>query len=382
MTQDADSKRLLYQARLLVEESRYDAALTMLETISPAERQQRDVAYLLGWCYVQCKQWEDACNVLKPLLGGKEAQFSIENPQERERQALTLLFLGLGAVNLAMYEDASLHLRHCLKVLHDRRVHLPRVRIHARYALAMTYLMRGLHSQAIQHYEEALRLCKHYNDDEAVPDIHHGLCDVYRYLGDLTNSYVSGQDALRLYEARQDWQMIARMHHMLGRVRMLLRDYQDAEEHYTQSLSIAIRDGGTTMIMVNYAALAEVHMAQACTEQARYYCQLALQAMGQSCDVHMCGRVYYVIGKVSHQAALQARGVERQQLLDRAISWYNKANTCLKTTQAYGDCVELYNVWAQALEELGRVEEAIQCYRAGFNVLHESKSMTHSLELS
>ena len=73
LTQDADSKRLLYQARLLVEESRYDAALRVLETICPAERQQRDVAYLLGWCYVQRKQWEDACNVLQSLLGGNEA---------------------------------------------------------------------------------------------------------------------------------------------------------------------------------------------------------------------------------------------------------------------------------------------------------------------
>jgi tetratricopeptide (TPR) repeat protein len=373
---------LLYQARLLVEEGRYDAALIVLETMGSAQRQQRDVAYLLGWCYVQRKQWEDACNVLRPLLGSKEAQLTIDNPQAREWHALALLFLGLSAAKLAIYEDASLHLAHCLKVLHDRRVHLPQARIHARYALAVTCLIRGLYSQAIQHYEEALRLCRHYNDDEVVPDIHSGLCDVYRHLGDLNRAYMAGQEALQLYKARQDLPMIARMHHMLGCVFMLLRDYQEAEEHYTQALAIAIRADGTTMTIVNYAALAEVYMEQACLEQARHYCQLALQVMEQTCNIHMFGHVYYIIGKVNHQSALRTSGVEHQKLLDCAIAWYNKANTCLETTQTYGDCAELYTVWAQALEELGRVEEAIECYRAGFNVLHESKMVMHALELS
>ncbi|BCL82950.1 tetratricopeptide repeat protein [Ktedonobacteria bacterium brp13] len=394
MAQNTDSEMLLYRARLLVEEGRYDAAVAVLETVHPAGRQRLEVAYLLGWCYVQRKQWVEACVILEPILGGREPGFYVlgfqgkelerqdfqsYHLQERELQALTLLLLGLGAINMAMYEDASFHLTHCLKVLHDRRVHLPRVRIYARFSLAMTCLMRGLYTQSIQHYEEALRLCSHYADEEAVPDIHHGLCDVYRSRGDLVKSYAAGKDALRLYEERGDQQMIARMHSMLGRVCLLLQQYQAAADHYMLSQAIALAGGGTTLVMVNYAALAEVYLAEQRPADARHYGQLALTAMKQSSDLHMSGRVYLIIGKIAHEEARHASGDERQSLLNTAVSWYTQANACLETTQAYSDMAELYDGWGQALEDLGRVAEAIQCWRAGFAMLHESRSVSQPL---
>jgi hypothetical protein len=84
----------------------------------------------------------------------------------------------------------------------------------------------------------------------------------------------------------------------------------------------------------------------------------------------MQGRVYQVIGKVTYQDACGASGEHRKELLEEAASWYEKAHACLKRTQAYGDMTELYGGWAQILEELGRVSEAINCWRAGYAVLH------------
>jgi tetratricopeptide (TPR) repeat protein len=371
--QNEDIKTLLYQSRLLVEEGRYNAAQTILETIHPeVEKQRQDVAYLLGWCHVQRKQWVEALRTLVPLLKEKNKHFEIEIAQEREQHTFALLLLGLAAVNLASYEDASHHFTRCLKVLHDRRVHLPVVRIYARYYLARTCQMRGLYSAAIQHYDEALRLCHHYHDEQVQPDIYRGLCDVYRYSRNLTKAYLAGKEALDLYKAMPDRQMEACMHNRLGRVCFLLSDYQSASEHYAESFAIATSVNDPTMLMMSSAALAEVRMTEERLEEARHYCKLALSAMEHTNDIHRQGRVYHVIGKVTHEGSRLSSGYSKQVLLEEAATWYEKANMYLRKTQAYRGMDELYGGWAQVLEELGRVSEAIDCWRAGYAVLHHT----------
>lgn len=374
MTQNADIKMLLCRARLLVEEGRYEAALVVLKDMHPdTEKQRHDAAYLLGWCYVQCKQWGDALATLSPLLVGMDERFDVETPQERERHSMALLRLGLAAVNLSTYDDASHHFARCLKVLHDRRVHLPVVRIHAHYYLAMTCLMRGLYVPALTHYEESIRLCHHYEDTTALPDIYYGLCDLYRYTHELTKAYVAGQEALRLYALRNDEQMQARMHNLLGKVSFQIGNYREASDHYTESLAIATSYNGPTMVMLNCAALAEVRLAEQRLQEAKRYCHLALASMDHTDDAHMQGRVYTVIANVTHEESRQYEGAECKKLLEETVSWYEKAKERLALTQAYVDVAEVYGGWALTLEELGRVTEAIECWRIGYAVLHHSK---------
>ena len=69
MIQNIDTQTLLYRARLFLEEGQNDAALSVLTGIHTEDKtQQCDIAYLLGWSYVQLKQWDDAIQTLSPLL--------------------------------------------------------------------------------------------------------------------------------------------------------------------------------------------------------------------------------------------------------------------------------------------------------------------------
>ncbi len=363
---------MLYRSRLLLEEGRHDAALLVLETIrTENEKQQRDVAYLLGWCYIQHKQWEDAIRVLSPLLEHVEEEQ--ETSLERERLALYLLRLGEAAVNLAHYEDASMHFTLCLKVLHDRRIHLPVVRIKARYSLAMTCIMRGLYIAAIQHYEEALRLCKHYNEESELANIYHGLCDSYRHVGDFVKALIAGEEALHLYEKKMDRPLEARMHNMLGRIHFLLGNFREASDHYTESLAMATSFNGPTMAMLNCAALADLRLAEGRLEEAKRYCQLALDTMERTTDTHMRGLTYHAVGRVTYEEARRSEeSTQRRRLMEEAVEWLEKANAQLTLTQAYADMAEVYGRLAQVLEDLGRVEEAICCWRSGYEVLSHS----------
>ncbi|MBV8821523.1 MAG: tetratricopeptide repeat protein, partial [Ktedonobacteraceae bacterium] len=108
--QDIDVQMQLYRARLLLEEGSNEASLLLLETIrTDNERQRGEVAYLLGWCYIQRKQWKEALLILSPLLHQYQSEVPQEVMRDQERLAYYLLHLGIAAVNLEHYEDASLH---------------------------------------------------------------------------------------------------------------------------------------------------------------------------------------------------------------------------------------------------------------------------------
>ena len=374
MIQNTDTLMLLYRARLLLEEGQNEAALEVLQAIRVEdEKQQQDVAYLLAWCYIQQKQWDEAIQVLKPLLGQSGEQGGQETLLERERIATYLLRLGLAAFALAHFEDASLHFTGCLKVLHDRRVHLPAVRIKARCSLAMTCTIRGLYIVAIQHYEEALRQCRHYNNEEEVPHIYHGLADAYLHIEDYAKAYHAAQEALNLSEKRADWQMIACMHTILGRICFLSGNYRQASDHYTESLAIVTKYDSYQMVMLNCAALADLRLTEGQLDEAKSYSHSALDVLARTEDPYGQGKTYNVVGKVALEEARRSEGPQRQTLLEEAVGWFEKAQEQLARTREYPDMAEVYGSRAQALEELGRVEEAIECWRFGYEVLSKKK---------
>ena len=371
MTSQTNSHMLLYRARLLLEEGRADDALNSLESVQGEdEKQRQEIGYLLGWCYIQKKQWKEALQVLSPLVQfGPEGQ--IETLLERERLVLYLLRLGEAAANLGHYEDASLHFTACLKVLHDRRVHMPSVRIKARYSLGMTCIRRGLFAAAIRNYDEALRLCRHYNNDEELADIYHGLCSACGYFGDFSRAMEAGQEALRLYREKSNREMEARVQNQMGIISFRLSDYQDAADHFTESLAIATSFNGPTLAMLNCVALANVRVAEGRLEEARRYCQFALETMERSQNAEMGGSVYHAVGNVAYQEAQQVEGDERRALLEEAVSWYKKASERLNPTQAYAERAEVFGRWASALEELGNDQEAFELWRSGYSVLSQ-----------
>lgn len=374
MIQNADGQMLLYRTRLLLEEGQNDAALEAIQAIRVEdEKQQQDVAYLLAWCYVQRKQWNEGLQALRPLVKQWDEQNALETLLERERIAFCLLYLGLAAVALAHFEDASLHFTYCLKVLHDRRVHLPAVRIKARCSLAMTCSMRGLYAPAIQHYEEALRQCRHYNHEEEIPHVYLALADAFLRAGDYARASHAAQEALQLFEKQADQPMTARVYNLLGRICFSSKDYQQAAEHYTQSLTIATRDNNFQMIALNRATLADLSLTQGQIEEAKSYSHAAVDGLANVEDPYCQGGTYNVIGKVALEEARRSEGTRRKELLEEAAAWFDQARVQLAIAHAYPDIAEVYGYRAQALEELGRVEEAIECWRSGYEVLSKKQ---------
>ncbi len=372
MDQNPDNEILLLRVRLILQEGQHDRALTVLEGIQPEnEAEQQEKAYLLGWGHTLAKRWDDALSLLTPLPNFTEGEGDQENRIDRERRALCNLHLGYAAVQLARFEDASRHYAKCLKALQDKKIHLPLTQIKARYGLAMTCVMRGLYPAAIQHYELAIDLCDHIDDDVEIGNIYCGLCEAYRRAGNFIKAQLAGEKALTLFEGSGDIYRQGLMHNYLGRISLQLGDYRAASDHYTEALALAISDRSDRMMMVNCAALADLRLVEERLEEARRYCLRAQEITNRllAKDGQLIGLTYLISGKVSQAEAERTEGEQRQRLLEEAVKWFNKASDQLNATQSYTDVAELYGRWAQALEELGQYQEAIACWKNGYQAL-------------
>jgi len=369
----------LNHVRLLLEEGRGEAARAVIDTIhTDTDAQQRDVSYLLGWYYIVSRQWNDALQTLSPLLTPftlEDSPETLETLLERERLAVYLLRLGQTAANLAHYQDASQHFTQCLKLLHERRIHLPTVRIDARYSLAMTYVMRGSYIVAIQHYDDALRLCRHYELNDALPHIYYGLSEAYRCLGNFTKAYEAAHEALHIYQERGDELLQSRVYTLLGRISLLLGDYDATLNYYTKSYTLALSNNRLRMVTISCIALAEVYAEQGDIHTAKEYAQRALEVTTQVDDAYICGMVYTAIGRITFVEARSTQSAERQSLFDEGISWLQKSVTHLQSAQASKDLAQTYTSLATVLEEVARPQEALAYWKLAYAEKEKAKNI-------
>lgn len=364
----------LFRARLFLEEGRSQDALAILEKVQPQEEDTHYVAYLRGWYFIQNRRWEAARDVLAPMLLDVQREDPEQEPlPDRERLIMYLLRLGQVAVRLAHYDDARVHFALCLKLLHDRRIYLPLIRIRAHASLAMTYAMKGLCSIALQHYDEALRLSEHYEIEQELANIYYGLCDARRGLGDFIGAYDAGKEALRIYLDERNELLQIRMYNLLGSIAAQMADVEAAEDYYTQSLHLAEERQRPVMIMVNYAGFAELRLQQERFEEVTSYANKALVLARQVDDKNMAGGVYISIAKVMLVMAEKADEAQREATYARAIELFREAEECLKDTQSYVDLAELYGRWAGVHELLGNAREAFHYWNAAFLMMKKTK---------
>ena len=367
-----DSERSIYRARLWIEEGQYDLALTTLQHIQTDDpEQERQMAYLSAWCHTRLEHWAEAQCLISQLYtpGNIEESWNDAKHNERERRAFYLLCLGNAAINLNRFEEASQHYTQCLKLLSERRVNLPQVRIKARYSLGMTCIMSGFYAMAIQHYEEALRLCQNNPDQEDLPEIYYGLCDANRLLGKFESAYTFGVKALELYENRGMRTMEGRAQNMLGRICYQIREYDEAADHYLESLSRATLDNNQKMKMVNFTALADLRLAENRQEEAQRYCQRALEVADGMHDNYYLGLMYLTCVKVTLAESEQAEGEQHEILFSNARRLFEKAKEHLSQTQASVLLGEVYGRIAQMLEKSGQSQEAISYWKTAYESL-------------
>ncbi len=369
MSESITVEQLFHRAHLFITEGQREEALAVLDKIQvedPAQR--RELAYLRAWCSTLGDHWDEAAQFLLSADVNEEPVSDIQalGHTERRRRAHYLLLLGNIAVNLGRYEEATRHYTRCIKFLDERRMNDVNVRIKARYGLGTAYTQTGFYSVALAHYQDALRLCGEGSEHPELPHIYYGLCDAHRHLGNFELAFDYGKKALELYVARSDKAMEGRMYNLLGRICYQMREFQDASYYYTEALTLAMSANRPELIMNTLTALADVRLEEGRLAEARRYCEHALEYKDRVTRKHYLGMLFIVCGKVAEAEAKKAEGQLARELVDEAISWYQKAESELAAIEAKTELAEVYGRLAQILESSGQHDRAIAYWKSAY----------------
>ena len=374
-SQPTEIERILRRARLVTEEGQEENVLEQLDGLVAEDPQvQREIIYTRAWYHTHKREWKEAFEQLSTLYDAQSIQddWNETTHTERERRAFYLVWLGTVAVNLSRYEDASRLFTQCLDILQMRRVHLPKLRVKALCGLALTCITSGLNAVAIQHYQEALKVCTGEKLQQElkrdIADIHYGLADAYRQMGDFPLARTHGRIALQMYEDLSDRYFVCRVYNLLGRIAFQLREYQTAAELYMESLSLAVLEDKVGMKMLNFVAMADVRLAENRLDEAQRYCDHALEtAVHLQQDHHLCGMMYLVCGKVAFARAKAMQGEEARRALQEAQGIYRRADEHLGQAQARTLRSELYRRCAEVYEALNQPQEALAYWKQAFD---------------
>jgi tetratricopeptide (TPR) repeat protein len=369
MTEPVTTELLFQRAYLLIAEGQIENALATLDDIQVENAEQkREVAYLRAWCSMLRDRWDEAAQFILPqeISGETIADIQELGRTERRRRPYYLLVMGDVAANLWRYEQAIQHYTQCIKFLDERRMNDLNRRIRALLGLGLCHLETGYPTNALEYYQQALRLCGNDTRQPNLPHVYYGLSDTYRHLNNLERALDYGKKALQLYMERGDKHYTCRIRSLLGDIHRQMGNLQTANESYTEALALAMGTDSIGAIFNCLTALAELRLQENKPEDAWRYCEMALDYSPKVPRPYFLGKMYIVCGKVREARAKTAAGQEAQEDMEKAISYYQQAVATLKRTDAKPELAEAYSLLAHLQEVSGRQDQAIATWKSAY----------------
>jgi len=119
-----------------------------------------------------------------------------------------------------------------------------------------------------------------------------------------------------------------------------------------------------------------LHRARLLIEEGQHELALAgLESIDASTEEHqqeityLLGKMYLMAGKEAQAKARQVEGEQQKKLFEEAIEWFEKAQKQFSLIQERDNIAEAYSSWAEVLEELGHLQEALACWKSAYEAL-------------
>ncbi len=372
MHKKSSVERSIHRIQLWMEEGQYDFALTALQHLKTHNIDQtRLILYISAWCHTLLEQWTEAQSLLNSLYPScnLEANCSSTKHNERERRAFCLMCLGNAALELNRLEEASWHYTQCLKLLNERRVNLPQVRITTLNSLGLISITNGFYAVAINCFEEALNLCKNMPEHEILPELYYGLCDANRLLERYETAYTNGMKALDLSKQTGMLTIESRIQHVLGKINYQQHQCDEAANHYLESLAIATQEHNQELKIANFTVLADLLLAEDHLVEAKRYSLHALELANVMHNPSYLGQMYLTCGNVTLAESEQTEGEQHAMLLAKARGFFEQAKEAIAQTQDSALQGEVNKRIAQMLEQSGQDQEALAYWKTAYELL-------------
>jgi tetratricopeptide (TPR) repeat protein len=276
-------------------------------------------------------QWKEASALLHAaqvlsVLPGADAYLAKADGTVRRRRPWTLWALGNLVAHLG-YPSVE-PFREAVRLLDERRMNIPWLRIQVLVDLAQTLLALGSPHAALAHYEQALGwyqrvFSQQESAHEALPTIFIGLCETLGHLSEVERALDYGNRALAVCPPEQKWRTLS----LLGGLHQRQDQLKEASAAYQEALAFARNAGQRleTLVALTRCALAGQHLSE-----AQHYRDLAVEEDRTSLPPRLRASLFRVCGDIAQlRATFRSEQPLVQLLREESIEWYCDALTAL-----------------------------------------------------
>jgi transcriptional regulator with XRE-family HTH domain/Flp pilus assembly protein TadD len=228
---------------------------------------------------------------------------------------------------------------------------VPELQLEVLAGLATAFLAAGQQGQAVEVFEEALRLEEHYNKPQVRAQLYSELAALYRGKGDLYRSRRFSKLAEMIYEQLNLHRHLLRLSAEVGSALTESGKIEEAEKILLKATNVSQRNLGLlgSELALAYNSLVALRIQQNDLPEARRISQLGIEEAHKAGDPLAEGQALTLAADIENR---QDRPEEARQLYEQAIGLLEKS----ATPYALGD---VYKAYGEALSRWGDFETAV-----------------------
>jgi tetratricopeptide (TPR) repeat protein len=323
-----------------------------------------EIVYLQVWCTMERNQWEEVVQrVCEPpfVQDASATQVWLVAGSVRRRRPGALLLLGAMANDLGYPQEAIAHYQYCLRLLDERRMNIPEVRLQAHVALGALALATGDSAEAVIQYEAALRLSPQDSSQAFFATLYEGICQAYFQQKLFSQALEYGQQCLLLLEDARKEELTL----LLSQICSALRDFAQAHAYVEQAWHLASETSDPARIAAVVLERAKIQYQEGDLKNAQSSCEQAWELQQNAQDPHLRGKIAFLRGKIAEAEWRQPDGFHS---VEEAMTWYEQARTAFADLEVSTLQAEIAVRQARLWEARGQQAQALIYWKTAYQL--------------
>ncbi|MBN9386871.1 MAG: tetratricopeptide repeat protein [Chloroflexi bacterium] len=347
---------LMYEARILREQRRFDQARHLLST--KIRVRQLGVEQLKQYHFTLAQVNLDLADYTSALAELDTARDLAEKTADLEMLARIRQFSGLVYIRQGKPVLAIEQLRQALQTIETGSMRGFHFRLAVFTELGQLQHQLGDDKEAFEMYQRALQLA----EDGATPEkralLYWNLAASYREAGNLAQARVYATKSLALYETVADVKMLTDLRSGYGQILLEARRFEEAEAQFIKARQQAVEQNNPVDLTVASMYLADLYLEQNDLEKARQFSDEMDRGLDKL-EPALRGRALS-----SRASFLAAQGDN-----EKAISYFEEAVKLIEHTQAKELLSRIFFRYARALSAIGNSARAAEMFERAYRQL-------------
>ncbi len=353
---------LMYEARILREQHRFEPARHLLNT--KIRVRQLGVEQLKQYHFTLAQVSLDLADYAGALAELDAARDLADKTGDQEMLARIRQFSGLVFMRQGKPVLAIEQLRQALQAVENGAMKGFHFRLAVYSQLGMLQHQLGDDKEAVEMYQRALQLAEDGATPEKLALLYWNLAASYRDSGNLAQAKAYAGKSLALYETLGDMKMLTELRSGYGLILLEAHRFPEAEEQFLQAKQQASDHNDQVDHTIACMHLADLYLEQDDLEQARRYSDEMEQGL-EKVDSTIRGHAFS-----SRASLLAAQGDN-----EKAITYFEEAVQLIENTPAKELLSKIYFRYARALSAIGNSVRAAEMFERAYRQLGGRSSL-------